>query len=57
MPLAVKELLGVKSWPDTEASLALADRVYEADSIVVERLRAAGGAVPTVQTTSSEFGG
>jgi aspartyl-tRNA(Asn)/glutamyl-tRNA(Gln) amidotransferase subunit A len=56
VPLAVKELLPVAGWPDTEASLALADRVAEADSIPVERLRA-GGAIPTVQTTSSEFGG
>jgi len=57
VPLAVKELLPVGGWPDTEASLALADRVADADSIPVERLRAAGGAIPTVQTTSSEFGG
>lgn len=56
VPLAVKELLPVAGWPDTEASIALADRVATADSIPVERLRA-GGAIPTVQTTSSEFGG
>ena len=56
VPLAVKELLMVGGWPDTEASIALADRVADADSIPVERLRA-GGAIPTVQTTSSEFGG
>ena len=56
VPLAVKELLPVAGWPDTEASLALADRVANADSIPVERLRV-GGAIPTVQTTSSEFGG
>ncbi|MEQ8840155.1 MAG: amidase [Acidimicrobiales bacterium] len=56
VPLAVKELLTVAGWPDTEASVALADRVATADSIPVERLRA-GGAIPTVQTTSSEFGG
>ena len=56
VPLAVKELLPVAGWPDTEASLALADRVADADAIPVERLRAAG-AIPTVQTTSSEFGG
>jgi len=57
VPLAVKELLPVSGWPDTEASIALADRVADADSIPVERLRGAGGAIPTVQTTSSEFGG
>lgn len=56
VPLAVKELLPVVGWPDTEASVALADRVADADGIPVERLRAAG-AIPTVQTTSSEFGG
>lgn len=56
VPLAVKELLCVDGWPDTEASVALADRVADADSIPVERLRR-GGAIPTVQTTSSEFGG
>lgn len=56
VPLAVKELLGVRGWPDTGASVPLADGIYAEDSIVVERLRAAG-AVPTVQTTSSEFGG
>ncbi len=56
VPLAVKELLAVAGWPDTEASVALADRVATADGIPVERLRRAG-AIPTVQTTSSEFGG
>ncbi|MDW3217477.1 MAG: amidase [Acidimicrobiales bacterium] len=56
VPLAVKELLPVAGWPDTEASVALADRVADADSIPVERLRQ-GGVIPTVQTTSSEFGG
>ncbi len=56
VPIAVKELLAVGGWPDTEASLALADRVATSDSIVVSRLRKAG-AIPTVQTTSSEFGG
>jgi len=56
VPLAVKELLPVAGWPDTEASVALADRVATDDSIPVERLRL-GGAIPAVQTTSSEFGG
>jgi aspartyl-tRNA(Asn)/glutamyl-tRNA(Gln) amidotransferase subunit A len=56
VPLAVKELLAVAGWPDTRASVALADLVAGADSIPVERLRV-GGAIPTVQTTSSEFGG
>ena len=56
VPLAVKELLAVEGWPATQASLALADQVFAADSVSVERLRAAG-AVPALQTTSSEFGG
>lgn len=56
VPLAVKELLPVAGWPDTEGSVALADRVATSDSIPVARLRA-GGAIPAVQTTSSEFGG
>ena len=56
VPLAVKELLATAGWPATEASLALRDRVFEHDGISVERLRAAG-AIPAVQTTSSEFGG
>ncbi len=56
VPIAVKELLKVGGWPDTEASVALADRVAAADSTVVSRLRI-GGAIPAVQTTSSEFGG
>ncbi len=56
VPLAVKELRSVAGWPLTQASLPLADRRAEKDSTVVARLRAAG-AIPTVQTTSSEFGG
>ncbi len=56
VPLAVKELLAVDGWPDTEGSVPLADRRFAGDSISVRRLRAAG-AIPTVQTTSSEFGG
>ncbi len=56
VPLAVKELLAVAGWPATQASVALADKVFASDSVSVERLRAAG-AVAAVQTTSSEFGG
>lgn len=56
VPLAVKELLAVGGWPATQASIALADEVFGTDSVVVERLKAAG-AVAAVQTTSSEFGG
>ncbi len=56
VPLGVKELLAVADWPNTKGSLALADRVFETDSTVVSRLRSAG-AIPSAQTTSSEFGG
>lgn len=56
VPLAVKELRSVAGWPLTQASLPLADRRAEKDSTVVARLRAAG-AIPSVQTTLSEFGG
>lgn len=56
VPLAVKELLRVEGWPDTQASVALADRVADHDATMVARLRDAG-AVAAVQTTSSEFGG
>ena len=56
VPLAVKELLATAGWPATQASVALRDEVFEQDSVSVERLRQAG-AVPAVQTTSSEFGG
>lgn len=56
VPLAVKELLAVRGWPAALGSVALNDKIYERDSVSVERLRKAG-AVPVVQTTSSEFGG
>ena len=56
VPLAVKELLATSGWPATQASVALRDEVFDKDSVSVERLRQAG-AVPAVQTTSSEFGG
>lgn len=56
VPLAVKELLAVQGWPAALGSVALKDKIYERDSVSVERLRIAG-AVPAIQTTSSEFGG
>ncbi|MEM9467395.1 MAG: amidase [Actinomycetota bacterium] len=55
VPLAVKELLAVGGWPASLGSLALADQVFGADGISVERLKRAG-AIAAVQTTSSEFG-
>lgn len=56
VPVGIKELEYVKGWPDTHASLVLADNVAPADSTQVTRLRAAG-AVIAAQTTSPEFGG
>jgi len=56
VPIGVKELEPVAGWPGTEASLAFADRIFEFDSTMVTRLRAAG-ANPVGQTTASEFGG
>ena len=55
IPLAVKELLAVGGWPASLGSLPLADEVFDADGISVERLKTAG-AIAAVQTTSSEFG-
>ena len=46
---------GVGGWPASLGSLPLADEVFDADGISVERLKAAG-AIAAVQTTSSEFG-
>ncbi len=56
VPIGVKELDPVEGWPETEASLVFADRVATHTSTIVRRL-AAAGAVPTAQTTASEFGG
>jgi aspartyl-tRNA(Asn)/glutamyl-tRNA(Gln) amidotransferase subunit A len=57
VPVAVKELDAVVGWPDTEASVPLADRVAPHTSTMVSRARDAGGAVLVGQTTASEFGG
>lgn len=56
VPIGIKELQQVRGWPDTEASVPLADNVAERSSIFVDRLRDAG-ALLIGQTTSSEFGG
>lgn len=56
VPIGIKELTPVQGWPDTEASVALADRVADHTSTMVQRLVAAGG-ILAAQTTSSEFGG
>ena len=55
IPIGIKELDPVAGWPANEASLALAGEIADADSPMVERLRAAG-AILVAQTTSSEFG-
>jgi aspartyl-tRNA(Asn)/glutamyl-tRNA(Gln) amidotransferase subunit A len=56
VPVGVKELTSVAGWPETEACVALRDRVATHDKTMVQRLRAAG-AVLVGLTTASEFGG
>ncbi len=56
VPLGVKELDRVEGWPDTHASVALADQVAEASDLKIQRLEDAG-AVLFGLTTASEFGG
>ena len=56
VPFGVKELDRVAGWPNTGASLALADRVAETTDTKIARFADAGG-VPFGLTTSSEFGG
>ena len=57
VPIGVKELEAVAGWPDTEASVLLADRIATTTSTMVHRIRDLGGAVLAGQTTASEFGG
>ena len=57
VPLAVKELESVAGWPDTEASVAFANRRGTHTSLQVERLTREGGMIPYAMTTASEFGG
>jgi aspartyl-tRNA(Asn)/glutamyl-tRNA(Gln) amidotransferase subunit A len=56
VPIGVKELDQVEGWPDTLASVPLADRRAGYTSTYVARVRDAG-AVPVGLTTASEFGG
>jgi aspartyl-tRNA(Asn)/glutamyl-tRNA(Gln) amidotransferase subunit A len=56
VPLAVKELEPVATWPFTQASLVFRDRTATHDATQVARLRSAG-AVLVGQTTAPEFGG
>lgn len=55
VPIGVKELEEVAGWPDTGASVALADHKAAFDTTMIERLRAAG-VVFAAQTTASEMG-
>jgi amidase len=54
-PLAVKDLVPVKGMPMTMGSPILKDFVPQADSIMVERLRQAGGII-IGKTNTPEFG-
>jgi aspartyl-tRNA(Asn)/glutamyl-tRNA(Gln) amidotransferase subunit A len=56
VPIGVKELDQVEGWPDTHASVPLADRTAAYTSTYVARVRDAG-AVLVGLTTASEFGG
>ena len=56
VPIGVKELDQVEGWPDTQASVPLADRRAAHTSTYVARVRDAG-AVLVGLTTASEFGG
>jgi len=55
VPLGVKSLTQVASWPDDHASVPLRDQVAAHTATMVDRI-AAAGAVLAAQTTSSEFG-
>ncbi len=57
VPIGVKELTQVASWPDTHASVPFADDVAGFTSVMVQRVRDVGGAILAGQTTASEFGG
>ncbi len=56
VPLAIKELDKVAGWPDTEASVPLADRTSGYTLTHINRL-AAAGCIPMGMTNASEFGG
>jgi len=55
VPIGVKQLEPVRGWPDTHASVPLADQIAPHTSTQVERLVGAG-ALLVGSTTSSEFG-
>ncbi|WP_198679413.1 amidase [Thermomonospora amylolytica] len=55
VPVAIKDLTAVRGMRTTCGSAVCADRVADADDLVVTRLRAAG-AVPLGKTATPEFG-
>jgi len=56
VPFAVKELEPVEGWPFPRGSRLLEGTTGPFTTVHVERIRDRGGAIPVVQTTSSEFG-
>ncbi|GAC1444931.1 MAG: amidase [Mycobacteriales bacterium] len=56
VPFAVKELETVHGWPFEYGTKLLEGNVGTVTTANVERMRDLGGAIPTVQTTSSELG-
>jgi aspartyl-tRNA(Asn)/glutamyl-tRNA(Gln) amidotransferase subunit A len=55
VPLGVKDLEDAAGLPNTEGSLLFRDRISQADTVQVERLRAAG-AIVIGKTNTPEFG-
>ncbi|HET6907856.1 MAG TPA: amidase [Mycobacteriales bacterium] len=56
VPFAVKELEMVEGWPYAYGTKLLEGTVGSYTMVHVERIRDIGGAIPVVQTTSSEMG-
>lgn len=56
VPFAVKELEVVEGWPFEYGTKLLEGNIGAETTAHVERLREIGGAIPVVQTTSSELG-
>ena len=56
VPFAVKELEMVEGWPYAYGTKLLEGTIGSYTMVHVERIRDTGGAIPVVQTTSSELG-
>ena len=56
VPFAVKELEMVEGWPYAYGTKLLEGTIGHYTMVHVERIRDLGGAIPVVQTTSSEMG-